>query len=42
MTRLEPSDFRDASWVEKLARAGQMTADDFRERFGYLGGNVPA
>ena len=42
MTRLEPSDFRDASWVEKLARAGNMTADEFRERFGYLGGNVPA
>jgi 6-phosphofructokinase 1 len=41
MTRLEPSDFRDASWVEKLARAGNVTADDFRERFGYLGGNVP-
>ena len=42
MTRLEPSDFRDASWVEKLARAGNMTADEFRERFGYLGGSVPA
>jgi 6-phosphofructokinase 1 len=42
MTRLEPSDFRDSSWVEKLARAGNMTADEFRERFGYLGGNFPA
>jgi ATP-dependent phosphofructokinase / diphosphate-dependent phosphofructokinase len=42
MTRLEPSDFRDASWVEKLARAGNMTAGEFRERFGYLGSNAPA
>jgi 6-phosphofructokinase 1 len=42
MTRLEPSDFRDASWVEKLARAGNMTADAFRERFGYLSCSVPA
>ncbi|HZT61043.1 MAG TPA: diphosphate--fructose-6-phosphate 1-phosphotransferase [Pyrinomonadaceae bacterium] len=42
MTRLEPGDFRDASWVEKLARAGNMTAEAFRERFGYLSGNTTA
>ncbi|HEX5707229.1 MAG TPA: diphosphate--fructose-6-phosphate 1-phosphotransferase [Pyrinomonadaceae bacterium] len=36
MIRLEPEDFRDPSWVEKLALAGQMTAEEFRERFGYM------
>lgn len=33
MIRLEPEDFREAAWVEKLARAGNMTADEFRARF---------
>ena len=42
MIRLEPSDFEDAAWVEKLARAGNMTAEEFRDRFGYLSGHVPA
>lgn len=36
MIRLEPEDFRDPAWVEKLARAGQMTAEEFRECFGYM------
>ena len=42
MIRLEPDDFADSFWVEKLARAGNMTADEFRDRFGYLSGHVPA
>jgi 6-phosphofructokinase len=42
MTRIEPEDFKDSSRVEKLARAGNMTTDEFRDRFGYLGGYVPA
>ena len=42
MNRLEPSDFKDSSWVEKLARAGNMTANEFCDRFGHLSGHVPA
>jgi 6-phosphofructokinase 1 len=42
MIRLEPSDFEDPSHVEKLALAGQMTPDEFRNKFGYLSGHVPA
>jgi 6-phosphofructokinase 1 len=42
MIRLEPEDFEDPAWVEKLALAGNMTAREFRERFGYLTGHVPA
>jgi 6-phosphofructokinase 1 len=42
MIRLEPTDFEDSSWVEKLALAGNMRADEFRDRFGYLTGHVPA
>jgi 6-phosphofructokinase 1 len=42
MIRLEPEDFTDPSWVAKLAAAGNMTADEFRDRFGYLSGHVPA
>jgi 6-phosphofructokinase 1 len=42
MIRLEPADFEDSSWVEKLALAGGMTADEFRDKFGYLSGRVPA
>jgi 6-phosphofructokinase 1 len=42
MIRLEPSDFEDAAWVEKLARAGNMTPEEFRDRFGYMSGHVPA
>ena len=40
MIRLEPEDFEDPAWVSKLAQAGQMTADEFRDRFGYLSGRV--
>src|SRR5437763_12480876 len=42
MIRLEPEDLADPFWVAKLAAAGQMTADEFRDRFGYLSGHVPA
>jgi 6-phosphofructokinase 1 len=42
MIRLEPADFEDSSWVEKLALAGNLTADEFRDKFGYLSGHVPA
>jgi 6-phosphofructokinase len=42
MVRLEPEDFKDSSWVEKLARAGNMSTDEFRDRFGYLSSYVPA
>ena len=40
MIRLEPEDFADPFWVEKLARAGNMTTDEFRDRFGYLSGHA--
>ncbi|HUQ02923.1 MAG TPA: diphosphate--fructose-6-phosphate 1-phosphotransferase [Kofleriaceae bacterium] len=33
MLRLEPEDFRDAAWVERLAEAGGTTADELRQRF---------
>jgi ATP-dependent phosphofructokinase / diphosphate-dependent phosphofructokinase len=42
MIRLEPDDFSDPSWLAKLAAAGNMSADEFRERFGYLSSHVPA
>ncbi|MET0621737.1 MAG: diphosphate--fructose-6-phosphate 1-phosphotransferase [Pyrinomonadaceae bacterium] len=42
MIRLEPGDFEDDSTVEKLARAGNMTAAEFRDRFGYLSGQISA
>ena len=38
MIRLEAKDFEDPAWVEKLAAAGNMTADQFRDRFGYFRG----
>jgi 6-phosphofructokinase 1 len=38
MIRLEAKDFEDPSWVEKLAVAANMTAPEFRNRFGYLTG----
>src|SRR5438270_7340796 len=40
MIRLEPEDFADPFWVEKMARAGNMTTDEFRDRFGYLSGHA--
>ncbi|HEX3558524.1 MAG TPA: diphosphate--fructose-6-phosphate 1-phosphotransferase [Pyrinomonadaceae bacterium] len=42
MIRLESEDFADPFWVEKLARAGNLTVDEFRDRFGYLSGHVTA
>jgi hypothetical protein len=33
MVRLEPADFADPAWVEKLAEAGGLTADELRARF---------
>jgi 6-phosphofructokinase 1 len=33
MLRLEPDDFRDPAWVERLAEAGGTTADELRTRF---------
>jgi ATP-dependent phosphofructokinase / diphosphate-dependent phosphofructokinase len=42
MIRLEPEDFSDPSWVSKLAAAGNLSADEFRDKFGYLSGHVPA
>lgn len=33
MLRLEPEDFADPAWVEKLAEAGGTTADELRARF---------
>jgi 6-phosphofructokinase len=36
MIRLEPKDFADPFWVEKLAAAGNMSANEFLERFNYL------
>jgi 6-phosphofructokinase 1 len=41
MIRLEPPDFADDAGVAKLARAGNMTPEEFRDRFGYMGGEVP-
>jgi 6-phosphofructokinase 1 len=41
MIRLEPLDFVDDSWVAKLAQAGNMTPEEFRDRFGYMSGEVP-
>ena len=42
MIRLEPEDFEDAYWLDKLASAGNMTPEDFRDKFGYLSGHVSA
>ncbi len=33
MLRLEPGDFRDPAWVERLAEAGGTTSDELRARF---------
>jgi 6-phosphofructokinase 1 len=33
MLRLEPADFHDPAWVEKLAEAGGLPADELRTRF---------
>jgi ATP-dependent phosphofructokinase / diphosphate-dependent phosphofructokinase len=36
MVRLNAKDFADAAWVEKLAQAGGLSADEFRARFAKL------
>jgi ATP-dependent phosphofructokinase / diphosphate-dependent phosphofructokinase len=33
MLRLEPEDFRDAAWVERLAEAANLSSDQLRARF---------
>ena len=40
MIRLEPADFQDEFWVEKLAVAANMTVEEFNNKFGYLGEQV--
>ncbi len=40
MIRLEPEDFREPDWVEKLAAAGNLSVQEFRDKFGHLGGAV--
>src|SRR5215207_4996086 len=42
MIRLEPADFADAYWLQKLAGAGNLTAEAFMDKFGYLSVHVPA
>ena len=37
MVRLEAADFAAPEWVEKLAIAGNLTVNEFREHFGHLG-----
>lgn len=41
MIRLEREDFEHNAWVEQLAIAGNLTADEFRARFGYLAESTP-
>src|SRR5262245_32744418 len=38
MIRLEPADFAERPWIEKLAQAGNLTPGAFLDRFGHLGG----
>ncbi len=42
MLRLEPDDFRDPAWVERMAEAGGTTADELRARFAGPGGATGA
>ena len=37
MIRLGGDDFKDAAGIEKLALAGNMTVEEFQNKFGYLG-----
>jgi 6-phosphofructokinase 1 len=37
MIRLEGADFEDAAWVEKMAQAGNLATEVFRNKFAYLG-----
>ncbi len=36
MIRLEREDFEHTAWVDRLARASNLSVDDYRARFGYL------
>jgi 6-phosphofructokinase 1 len=36
MLRLDPKDFADPSWIEKMAHAANMSSAEFRGRFGHL------
>ena len=38
MVRLEPHDFIDPAWVDKLAGAAGLSAADFRQHFAKLSG----
>jgi ATP-dependent phosphofructokinase / diphosphate-dependent phosphofructokinase len=40
MIRLEAEDFDDPVWVAKMAVAGNMTIEEFRDRFGFIRGHV--
>jgi 6-phosphofructokinase 1 len=40
MIRLGADDFKDPAWVERLADAASMTVEEFRGKFGYLGGQA--
>jgi 6-phosphofructokinase 1 len=40
MIRLEPKDFDDHSWIQKMAIAANMSVEDFIDRFGYMSGRV--
>ena len=42
MIRLGAEDFQDAAWLDKLATAASLTVDEFRGKFGYLGGLAPS
>jgi ATP-dependent phosphofructokinase / diphosphate-dependent phosphofructokinase len=37
MVRLEKRDFQDKSFIDALAKGGNMTSEEFMKRFGYLG-----
>ncbi|MEW6128697.1 MAG: diphosphate--fructose-6-phosphate 1-phosphotransferase [Acidobacteriota bacterium] len=37
MIRLQASDFADADWVEKMAKAGHLSVEEFHNKFDYLG-----
>jgi ATP-dependent phosphofructokinase / diphosphate-dependent phosphofructokinase len=39
MIRLEPADFANRGWVEKMAQAGNLTPEAFLQKFGHLGGH---
>lgn len=42
MTRLEPDDFADPEWIDKLSEAGNLTPDDLVARFKSVSARFPA